>query len=99
PEQVAEAASEQEEAAVGEDVAAGHPLQVLLREPRSPWMDGSATLTIAESAMSRNCTAHSSTRVIAPSLDRRASREPVSGQACPWTDPIPQASLPSELVS
>lgn len=32
PEQVAQAASEQEEIPVGEDVAAYHPLQVLLRE-------------------------------------------------------------------
>jgi hypothetical protein len=59
-------------------------------KPRLCWIDGSATLTIAVSAMSRNCTAHNSTNVMAPSLERRTSSEVASLATCPCTDPIAQ---------
>src|ERR1039457_2913644 len=42
------------------------------------WIDGRATFTIAESAMSRNWTAHSKTSVSTPSRDRSTRRDSVT---------------------
>ena len=76
-EQVGGAAAEQQEAAVGEEVGAEHPLQALLGEAQSSRIEGSATFTIDESTMSMNWTAKSSGSV---SLPRRGGEEgPFSG--------------------
>jgi hypothetical protein len=70
-EQVGHPASQEQEAAVGEDVPVDDPLQALLREPRSRLIDGRAMLRIEASRTSMNWTRQSRIRIATPRLDDR----------------------------